>query len=151
MTLAAVLAAFANQTNTTSQTITLTEPQHLVTTTQHKQLTITLAGNRARVTLYFTRIRTTDLVTHLSTYTDWVSDESFQLTSDDGQTTFTLQSLADNGLSIAANIAAFARQSGTASQTLQLTKSRRSNQCNGHLHRSNHSANSHLPDTQRRY
>lgn len=121
MTLAAVLAAFANQTNTTSQTITLTEPQHLVTTTQHKQLTITLAGNRARVTLYFTRIRTTDLVTHLSTYTDWVSDESFQLTSDDGQTTFTLQSLADNGLSIAANIAAFARQSGTASQTLQLT------------------------------
>jgi|GEM_PF-5975331 len=121
MTLAAVLAAFANQTNTASQTITLTEPQHLVTTTQHKQLTITLAGNRARVTLYFTRIRTTDLVTHLSTYTDWVSDESFQLTSDDGQTTFTLQSLADNGLSIAANIATFARQSGTASQTLQLT------------------------------
>jgi hypothetical protein len=121
MTLAAVLAAFANQTNTTSQTITLTEPQHLVTTTQHKQLTITLAGNRARVTLYFTRIRTTDLVTHLSTYTDWVSDESFQLISDDGQTTFTLQSLADNGLSIAANIAAFARQSGTTSQTLQLT------------------------------
>jgi predicted regulator of Ras-like GTPase activity (Roadblock/LC7/MglB family) len=121
MTLAAVLAAFANQTNTASQTITLTEPQHLVTTTQHKQLTITLAGNRARVTLYFTRIRTTDLITHLSTYTDWVSDESFQLTSDDGQTTFTLQSLADNGLSIAANIAAFARQSGTASQTLQLT------------------------------
>ena len=120
MTLAAVLAAFANQTNTASQTITLTEPQHLVTTTQHKQLTITLAGNRARVTLYFTRIRTTDLVTHLSTYTDWVSDESFQLTSDDGQTTFTLQSLADNGLSIAANITAFARQSGTASQTLQL-------------------------------
>ena len=121
LTIAENLANFANQTNTTSQTITLTEPQHLVTTTQHKQLTITLAGNRARVTLYFTRIRTTDLVTHLSTYTDWVSDESFQLTSDDGQTTFTLQSLADNGLSIAANIAAFARQSGTASQTLQLT------------------------------
>lgn len=121
LTIAENLATFANQTNTTSQTITLTEPQHLVTTPQHKQLTITLAGNRARVTLYFTRIRTTDLVTHLSTYTDWVSDESFQLTSDDGQTTFTLQSLADNGLSIAANIAAFARQSGTASQTLQLT------------------------------
>ncbi|KRM61264.1 hypothetical protein FC26_GL001948 [Paucilactobacillus vaccinostercus DSM 20634] len=123
LTIAENLANFANQTNTTSQTITLTEPQHLATTTQHKQLTITLAGNRARVTLYFTRIRTTDLVTHLSTYTDWVSDESFQLTSDDGQTTFTLQSLADNGLSIAANIAAFARQSGTASQTLQLTNS----------------------------